>query len=788
MLKRLLLVAVVLFFLCQTSGIQAQMPPNFVVLEHSWGGEGNVFNQTRDVSVSPTGQFYVANRGFHRITRVDPTEDSYISFGYFGAGEGQLMDPNGIHVHGDGTVYVAGYGSISHFSADGVFLDRISDISNLAGQWDMVNDVVVDANGIIYAVTGESGAPMVWSVKIFNPDGSFQSSWSTVNGKALDSPNSIELDSGGNLLIADVTNNRILRCKPDGTFLNEYDGASSTAGTLKFPTDITEDTNGNIYIAEMGSNRVHVIDSSFGFVSAWNPLQSSNGAYVFPTNLSFIQDGNLLISDGSSGAVMLYQPDGTLIKNYGIDSTALGQFVAARDILTSQTEKVFVVDSGNYRVQVFDAYGTVSSVWTDFGPTMINSNYIVSLAEDSLGNIYLADASNNRVSKLDQGGKVLTVWGQAGASGGGNFINPQAIAIAEVPVGTGTQEQVFVADGSGRIQVFDTNGIYIHDLDITATGGPSLVNISDMDIDSNGILYLLNNRLDGNCSLEIFDYTGAYIESIDYTDFYIDAISMTIGPHGDLYLVYPQVMKIVRLDTTTHTISGEWASNPDDANTRFWHPEGISFSADGKLYLTDTGNSRISVFTLPEPTLQGSAPQSLQSSSPQATVPVPNGDFEAGLSFPGWTYTGIYPAAIASASHSGTKALQLGSNACSGDGYAQAYTTLKVPYSIYPPALSFYYQVETVDPNLRSDLYVEIQDGVGLSQLIEVKQAGDTNASVDGSWKQGSISLAGYEGETVRLSFMARCRFDDSVGVLARIDDVTLENIGFATFLPIVTH
>jgi DNA-binding beta-propeller fold protein YncE len=92
---------------------------------------------------------------------------------------------------------------------------------------------------------------------------------------------------------------------------------------------------------------------------------------------------------------------------------------------------------------------------------------VTDVAWDSAGNAYISDGYiNSRVAKVDKNGNWVKSWGEPG-SGPGQFITPHSIAVD-------AQDHVYVADrGNRRIQVFDTEGNFIRQINIDVPFDPN---------------------------------------------------------------------------------------------------------------------------------------------------------------------------------------------------------------------------------------------------------------------------------------------------------------------------
>ncbi|MBC7924366.1 MAG: hypothetical protein H7039_01795, partial [Bryobacteraceae bacterium] len=108
----------------------------------------------------------------------------------------------------------------------------------------------------------------------------------------LNSPYGLALDSGGNLLIADLGNGLIRRLRVNGNLETVAGGGRDTptspgaisarSARLLQPRDVAVDYSGNILISDFGSNRVYSVDT-FGSLSVLAGSGEQGGIKDVPT-------------------------------------------------------------------------------------------------------------------------------------------------------------------------------------------------------------------------------------------------------------------------------------------------------------------------------------------------------------------------------------------------------------------------------------------------------------------------------------------------------------------------
>lgn len=172
------------------------------------------FNVDGAIALDPSGtHLYTLERQAGAVDKYTTEGAPELSWGTYGAGDGQFEYPNAICTDHDGNVYVGdGTGRIQKFTANGVFIWARGSHGSGPGQFSNIYSITQGPDGNIWV--GDGGLARI---SIFSTNGDFLLNWgSSGNGHGQFSvPGSMAVDLQENIFIADlIDNGRIQKFGP----------------------------------------------------------------------------------------------------------------------------------------------------------------------------------------------------------------------------------------------------------------------------------------------------------------------------------------------------------------------------------------------------------------------------------------------------------------------------------------------------------------------------------------------------------------------------------------------
>lgn len=380
------------------------------------------FDSPSDLSISPDGTLWVADVENHSIRKIDPDRNVSALAGSPNIAASFMVNPTGMTLmpNGDALVSVTGSGTIVRVTPDGEIspfagtegnIPRFTSESGIfvfnrlidnTREHFFATSIAIDPSGNIYAPDRDSIRKMSTNGVVTTIAGNAEER-GTADAQGTSArfyqPGAIDIDSVGNLYVADKGNHTIRKISPNGnviTFVGKagekglVDGQGENA-RLQNLTSIEIDAADNLWIGA-GSNIRKVtpdgtVTTVAGRLDGRGGLGDAVGtdAYLGSSlDLEFDESGSLWFTDASNSAVRVMHPNLQVETHGGFKGQrsftdgvgAESRFNQPEGILVFANGNLLIADSKNNALRLGTPFvESVAFLGTYFGTTASGAHW-----------------------------------------------------------------------------------------------------------------------------------------------------------------------------------------------------------------------------------------------------------------------------------------------------------------------------------------------------------------------------------------------------------------------------
>ena len=602
------------------------------------------------LAVNSEGNLYFADQSNNCVRVLSSLGEPLFKFGKSGnwMERGVLLSPMAVAIDSEDNVFVASVFMVSIFDKSGSFLRSFGGHGDEPGQFNFIKGLYVSKNGYIYVTDHSNNC-----VQIFETSKPSQSNGvaSTSDIKmcrfprpihsigpksvnpvqvisAVADPVGVTTALNGDIMIADkktkrlidfscsdfeqqgevsrlssessrniemvdlkdvavcedgcflvVIRHQVLKILPSGEVVGVIGSQGKSGGSnseLNSPTSVAVGDAGQVYVVDSGNQRIQVFNADLSYKSSGFPegsqamkkvaINSKGTVYVTDEKNGcvhvFNKEGVFLFSFanlsspvaiaidhkdyiyiGTSQECLIFAQDGHFKRAFGKRGNKPGEFRNIRAMHIDTSRNLYICD-GNSHTQIFTG---LTPPWSANGEASEEENLLLpeivlndvkepcGIAGGRNGEVVIASSSNHKVFVYDSHGQLVSEFGEKGILDG-QFICPISVAV--------TSDNLILTSCRNTLQWFTMAGQLVY-----SVGG-----------------------------------SGKEVLEFDYT------VSVALG-HDDRIYVLEKGNKRVQV------LKGDakFLSSFEIPKDQF--PEALSVNSEGKVFMVDTRNSCIQVFS-----------------------------------------------------------------------------------------------------------------------------------------------------------------------------------------------
>ena len=262
----------------------------------------------RHIAFATTGEMVVCEWRPSCVTVFSSSYRCLRSFGNTGSEESRLINPRGVAISSDDTVFVAAEHCVKKFTLDGQFIASVGSEGSGRLQFHAPWAIAYNStNNRVYVCDTYNNR-----ITILNHDLTFHDSFGSKGSEAgqfdIPKPVGISVDRKGNVLVADYFNNRRIQVfDASGHYLTSI--THTTPGQqLQGPVSVSVGPDNCVYVVEFDSDRVSVFDENGKYIKSFGKRGNKDGEFTNPPYaIAVSADGYVYVSDTDNNRVQIFK-------------------------------------------------------------------------------------------------------------------------------------------------------------------------------------------------------------------------------------------------------------------------------------------------------------------------------------------------------------------------------------------------------------------------------------------------------------------------------------------------
>jgi len=265
-------------------------------------------------------------------------------------------------------------------------------LRDVRADFNQPTEVAVGEGGEIFVLDGVNG-----QVKVLDERGAFPRAIGSVGEgeEQLRLPVGMDLDSRGNVYVADTGNGRVQVFSITGRHQRGIDLRARKAR----PVDVlVAEREGRLYVSDQEGHRILVLTMEGTFLSSWGEYGENVGAFRFPGMMALDGDRRIYVVDVLNTRIQVFNPDGGRIGQIGEWGVTPGKLFRPKGVALGPDGTVYVSDSYTGVIQAFEQTGAYRGILTDPLGRILRLTTPVGMAFDRQGRLYVVQMEINKVS------------------------------------------------------------------------------------------------------------------------------------------------------------------------------------------------------------------------------------------------------------------------------------------------------------------------------------------------------------------------------------------------------